>query len=421
MPILLLVLSVLWIGNFDTALAAAKAFVVEKSGSDKILISDGISQYIIEHDYNCYSSDFYDGMTFYIDTFYSPSWGDTIIISGYFNKTCDVTNATQVNIKRYYVDKVIDSDDKIIVTDKYGTQYLVEYGLGCGLSMWRYEGKTIDIDIGGTFLDGIGDRIYLFDSGRDCKVWDADELSSGGGSFSSTPDISGLLKSVCPANSQYSSGQCVCNDGYVASGNTCITYTQNCQNKYGINSYGDKQYCYCSAGYEFNSARTACIQSVVCSANATKVGGSCVCNEGFVMRNGQCITHTADCRSSFGENVIGTKGNAGNSSCNCEVGYVWNATQTACIKAEVKPTSAPIQPTERKTDVAPLPQPVKNEQVAQSIKKEVAEEKPKGEIVEDTSTSSPSEESEVETKKTEGGFFTNVFNSIKGFFSRIFK
>ena len=62
---------------------AAKGFVVEKSGSDKILITDGYSEYVIEHDYNCYSSDFYEGATIYIDTSYSPSYGDKIIISGY--------------------------------------------------------------------------------------------------------------------------------------------------------------------------------------------------------------------------------------------------------------------------------------------------------------------------------------------------
>ena len=49
-----------------------------------------------------------------------------------------------------------------------------------------------------------------------------------------------------------------CSDGYVLSGNACITYTQNCQNKYGLNSYGDKQYCYCLVGYEWNSNKTTC-------------------------------------------------------------------------------------------------------------------------------------------------------------------
>ena len=82
---------------------AAKGFVVEKSGSDKILITDGYSEYVIEHDYNCYSSDFYEGATIYIDTSYSPSYGDKIIISGYSDTICEITSSEDVNIKRYYV------------------------------------------------------------------------------------------------------------------------------------------------------------------------------------------------------------------------------------------------------------------------------------------------------------------------------
>ena len=411
--ILLLILVVLWIGNFDIALAAVKIFVVEKSGSDNVLISDGFSQYVIEYDYNCYSSDFYEGMTFYIDTFYSPSWGDTIIIPGYFKKTCKVTNSTQVNIKKYYVDKVIDSADKIIVTDKYGTQYLVEYGLGCGLSMWRYEGKNIDIDIGGAFLDGIGDRIYLFDSGRDCKVWDADELSSGGSSFGGTPDISGLLKSACPVNSQYSNGQCVCNDGYVASGNTCITYTQNCQNKYGTNSYGDKQYCYCLSGYEFNSDKTACVKSIACPVNSTKVGQNCLCNEGFILRNGQCITYTQDCRLTFGDHVIGRKGESGNSFCDCESGYTWNSSQTNCVKIEVKSIPPVQQPSKKAEDEATSSETTENNQSLSIIQEETIEKEMNADTIKESTEQVPKQEKQ--------NFFARIFESIKNFFIGLFK
>ena len=53
----------LFVGYFDIAFAA-KGFIVEKGGSNKILVTDGISQYVIEHDYNCYNSDFYDGRLF---------------------------------------------------------------------------------------------------------------------------------------------------------------------------------------------------------------------------------------------------------------------------------------------------------------------------------------------------------------------
>lgn len=327
----LVFLFIILMGPFNVVWAA-KAFLVLNGGSDKVLITDGISQYIIEHNYECYDSDFYDGATIYIDSYSYPSYGDTIIISGGFsNKTCEVTNSEEVNIKKYYVDKVLDSDDKIIVTDKNGTQYLVEYGLGCGLSFWRYEGKIIDIDIGGSFLDGIGDRIYLFDSDDDCKVWDAEELSSGGGYPS--PNLQNLnepLKNACPANSQYSNGQCICNEGYVANGNVCITYTQNCQNKYGVNSYGDKQHCYCSTGYEFNTDKTACVRSIVCPANATKSNNTCVCNDGYIMRNNNCITYTQDCIQNFGNNVIGVKGDNNNSLCSCIIGYTWNSQRTGC-------------------------------------------------------------------------------------------
>jgi len=70
-----------------------------------------------------------------------------------------------------------------------------------------------------------------------------------------------LQAQSCPVNSYYSNGKCSCNEGYVASGSVCITYSQNCQIKYGQNSYGDKQYCHCSAGYEFNSGKTTCLKT----------------------------------------------------------------------------------------------------------------------------------------------------------------
>ena len=164
------------------------------------------------------------------------------------------------------------------------------------------------------------------------KVWDADELSSGN-SYSSggTSNIDELLKSACPVNSQYLNGQCFCNDGYVASGNTCI-------------------------------------KNVTCPSNSNKVGQSCACNDGYVFKNNQCVTHTEDCRLTFGDHVIGSKGNAGNSSCNCEAGYVWNSTQTACAKIEVKPTQQvqiPIKPT---TETINAPKEAKKEPAATSIK-----------------------------------------------------
>jgi hypothetical protein len=64
---------------------------------------------------------------------------------------------------------------------------------------------------------------------------------------------------VCQNNSTLAGNQCVCNNGYVLNGNECITYTQNCQNKYGINSYGDGKNCYCNDGYQWNTSQTDCV------------------------------------------------------------------------------------------------------------------------------------------------------------------
>ncbi len=251
------------------------------------------------------------------------------------------------DFEKYYLVKDLD-DDKIIVEDKWGDKYLVEYGIGCS-SMWVYEGKYIYIDKG-TYLDGIGDRIYLVDRDQDCKVWDAEELDSSGGSYYSgtysppTPYIP--PQPSCPANASYSNGGCTCNSGYATNTNkdNCITIDQYCQDKYGVATYGIDKSCYCTQGYEWNSSQTACIASIVCPANSVKVGDSCVCNEGYLMRNGQCITHTEDCRLIYGNNVIGEKGVSQNSSCNCTNGYVWNSTQTACEKFEVQPVQLPSQP-----------------------------------------------------------------------------
>lgn len=61
-------------------------------------------------------------------------------------------------------------------------------------------------------------------------------------------------------NSTLNGTSCPCDDGYVSNGSACITYTQSCQTKYGVNSYGDKQYFHCFAGYEWNTSQTACIK-----------------------------------------------------------------------------------------------------------------------------------------------------------------
>jgi hypothetical protein len=158
--------------------------------------------------------------------------------------------------------------------------------------------------------------------------------SSGGYYTSPTPSYS-PSSSSCVTNASYSNGKCSCDNGYIQSGNTCITYTQSCKAQYGSGAYGDASYCHCSSGYEFNSGQTACVVSLICPLNSTKLGNTCITDEGYINRNGQNITYTEDCRLSFGAHTIGTKGNDGNSSCDCETTHEWNGTKTACVEKPV--------------------------------------------------------------------------------------
>jgi len=160
--------------------------------------------------------------------------------------------------------------------------------------------------------------------------------SAGYSGYSNTSqDLENLLKNACPANAQYSNGQCTCNAGYKANGNVCITYTQSCQNQYGNNSYGDGQYCYCSAGYQWNATKTACTQTSSCS-------------EGYILNsNNQCVTYNQGCQAvnNNDPNIIGFKEN-GKINCTCISGYYWNGNNCAqnIISNNIqKPTEKPVQ------------------------------------------------------------------------------
>ena len=76
-----------------------------------------------------------------------------------------------------------------------------------------------------------------------------------------TQQLKNTIEHICPPNSYLKNGLCYCNDGLVwnENGTQCITYNQSCQNKYGLHTYGDKNYCYCEEGYVWNKDKTKCI------------------------------------------------------------------------------------------------------------------------------------------------------------------
>lgn len=269
---------------------AATYYTVLAPGISDIIVTDGNSAYKINYSFECYSSDFSAGEIILIDSSFSPSFGDKIIVQGLTGtKACKVTYSDDLNLKPYYVTKVLDSGDDVILRDKFGDQFLVEYGIGC-LSMWRYEGKTINVDIGGTFLDGISDQIYLFDSDDSCKVWDAEEIGSPGSYGASPPNYaptSSSYQSTCPLNAHESP-----------------TDTTKCQ---------------CNTGYQTNAAKDGCILAPI-------------------------KTNDQVCQADFGINVSwdGTKTADGNLNCNCKSGYQWNAGRTACV-VQPPPINASVE------------------------------------------------------------------------------
>ncbi|MFA7049846.1 MAG: hypothetical protein WC164_01905 [Patescibacteria group bacterium] len=61
------------------------------------------------------------------------------------------------------------------------------------------------------------------------------------------------------------------------------------------------------------------------------------CNDGYVLSEGKCISHTENCKIFFGDNVYGIKdvNNVGGSSCYCNQGYKWSDDKKHCILSQV--------------------------------------------------------------------------------------
>jgi hypothetical protein len=271
--------------------------IVKEISSDRFWIVDKYQdQYIIELGWSCNSYWLDEGDIIYIDSLY-PGYGDDVY---YGSEQCDLYDVEEVDLEPFYIENVIDSKDQIIVQDAGGDRFLVEYGMGCS-SMWRFEDKYIHIDIGGSFLDGISDRVYLLDSDQDCRVWDVDELSSNNflyipGNYNICPDvINGYLGT---------DGECYCKDGYKWSNenNKCIPLELSdvcIDAENGFLGYDGK--CYCSNGYEWNVVENKCMP-----INFPKSTVTNPCPEGATY-------------------------DAINNKCNCPTGFDWGYGATKCI------------------------------------------------------------------------------------------
>lgn len=195
---------------------------------------------------------------------------------------------------------------------------------------------------------------------------------------------------LCPQNSSYDSSinQCRCYTGYVISNGNCVVGDYFCQSSINGSRYSN---------------------------------GHCVCNEGFILRNNQCITYMIDCQLSFGEHVLGSKGDSGNSSCNCEVGYNWNNTKTACVKIETKTALPPQNSSQPKPQVNIVNPKLKEEIIPSPESKPKKDETEK---IEQKPKEKPVASAITENKSDEGSkgkrFIANIFEAAGGFFKKIF-
>jgi hypothetical protein len=120
-------------------------------------------------------------------------------------------------------------------------------------------------------------------------------------------------EATCIANAYLTKDdKCSCNYGYIYKGDSCISYTQDCQNSFGTNSYGvadntgNSSSCYCNSGYFWNSDKTSCI-----SQNDLN----------------------KECTTSYGEGSYSTTEN-GKHVCDCSYGYAWNTKRDSCVTIE---------------------------------------------------------------------------------------
>ncbi len=92
----------------------------------------------------------------------------------------------------------------------------------------------------------------------------------------------------------------ICGDGksFTSTGE-CLDADQICKKEYGVNSYaGTDDYCYCNAGYAFNSSGTSCIR--ICPTNSHYSNGACHCNIGYQEFIGVCYTNNEWCKKMYG-------------------------------------------------------------------------------------------------------------------------
>lgn len=127
-----------------------------------------------------------------------------------------------------------------------------------------------------------------------------------------------------------------------AAGNCCYGH----EGIYGCDTQNGQLYCkdgtvsnYCSCQNSSSIPTATPIPTVVptqseqqvsCPVNASfnEDSQECICESGYVVDNGECISNNDYCWNVYGGN---SSYDADTGSCSCSAGYVWNGSDTSCI------------------------------------------------------------------------------------------
>lgn len=134
--------------------------IVDYSSTEGFLVSDGSSDWLIDPSYSCSISSSDVGDTIYINTAYSPSYGEEIYYDGiYGDQYCEVSNSpTELNFQSYAILDYLSSDG-LLITD--GADYwIVDTSYSCSFSSVNENG-TIYVD---STAPAYGDAVYLYSS-----------------------------------------------------------------------------------------------------------------------------------------------------------------------------------------------------------------------------------------------------------------
>ena len=137
---------------------------------------------------------------------------------------------------------------------------------------------------------------------------------SGSSGLSGSSNVSLKSPSISiPTNAHAVGSFWECDTGYVKKDSKCISYTEDCTNRFGENVYGKKSSennnssCYCKTGFEWSKSIKACVKKISIPTNAHAVDSSWECNVGYVKRDNKCISYTEDCMNHFGVNGYGSQ------------------------------------------------------------------------------------------------------------------